>query len=192
MDVTGGMRATAVAAALVMLGGLSVLLHGVTYSDVARAIGGGCLSIVALMAVSMILLRRWITDTSNERRALADAQSRAALEYDRYVAAQAALELERGRLRRDVDAERAQIAAQLKAERAAMDRDFEEQKATVIAQTMEATVLMFHNGKFAPDQPAARTNLIQFPKQAADQSPATGQAPEGQRERSREHGVVGP
>jgi hypothetical protein len=191
MGVAEGLRATAVAAAVMMLGGLSVLLHGVTYNSPARAIGGGCLSIVALMLVSMILLRRWITDTSNERRALGDAQRRAALQHDRYLAAEVALEAERGRLRRDMDAERVQLTARLEAEREALEAEFEERKATLIAETMEATVLMFRNGKFAPEQPA-RTNLIRFPKQAAEQSPASAQAQGGQRGRSREHGVVGP
>ncbi|MFF9205097.1 hypothetical protein ACF1AE_25415 [Streptomyces sp. NPDC014986] len=184
MDLTGSARATAAAAAAVLLGGLSVLLYGIAYSDAARAIGGGCLTIVAFMAASMILLHRWIVDTHDERQALAAAQRATAAERSRYFAAQAALENEQARLNRDMAEERRRIAAQQIAEREAIRQEFEEQKAILISETMEATVMMFRAGKFAPEAAPLQGNLIQFPKELPKQTL--------QRERSREHGVVGP
>ncbi|KMS79061.1 hypothetical protein ACH49_13445 [Streptomyces leeuwenhoekii] len=183
MDLTGGARATAIAAAATMLGGLSVLLHGIVHSNTAHAIGGGGLTIVALMTVSMLLLRRWIVDTRTERQALADAQRQAEAERARYFAAQAALENEHARLARDMARERASISATLMKEREAMRAEFEDERATLVCETMEATVLMFHGGRFAPETPK-QSNLIRFPKELPAQTPAA--------DRSREHGVVGP
>jgi hypothetical protein len=186
MDLTSGARVTAAAAATAMLGGLSVLLHGITYSDPARAIGGGCLSIVGLMAVSMILLHRWIVDTRDERQALAAAHRAADAERSRYVAAQAALENEQARLITAMNAERRRIATALIAEREALRQEFEEQRATLVCETMEATVMMFRDGKFAPAAAPQRSNLIRFPKEMPKQPPTDEQ------ERSRGRGVVGP
>lgn len=138
----------------------------------------------ALILTSLVLIRRWIVDTSEERRTLAEAQREAQAEKSRYIAAQAALENEQGRLNRDMATEQQRIAGQLIAERKAMFAEFEERKAALIAETMEATFRMFHNGKFAPEETSRQCNLIQFPGQQPEPLP--------ERERSRGHGVVGP
>jgi hypothetical protein len=169
-----------------MLGGLPILLYGIWRDDTARSIGGACLVVTALILVALVLIRRWIVDTSNERRALADEQRQASEAHHRYIASQAALENEQARLNRDMATERHRIAAQLIAEREAMRDEFEEQKAALVAETMEVTVRMFHNGKLAPEDAPRKNNLIQFPKELPTQAPSR------QRERSREHGVVGP
>ena len=171
-----------------MLAGLPVLLYGIWRDDAARSIGGACLVICGLILVSLVLVRRWVVDTSDERRILAAAQRQAIDERTRYIASQAALENEQARLNRDMAAERHRIAAQLIAEREAMLAEFEERRAALVAETMEATVMMFRGGKFAPEELPQRGNLIKFPRDLPQQTPA----PEPQRERSREHGVVGP
>jgi hypothetical protein len=179
MDLTGGTRATATAAGTILLGGLSIILYGIIRDDLARAVGGAFLTVIALTFIALFVIRRWIVDTSNERVALAAATTKAQDECARYIALQAALENEQGRLRQDVNAELAALNERLEVERRKMDADFEERRNDLISRTMEVTVRMFHKGKFAPE--AARSgSVIPFPQQ------------EPQPQRAREHGVVGP
>lgn len=179
MDLTGGTRATVATAGTILLVGLSVILYGIVRDDLSRSVGGAFLTVTALTFIALAIIRRWIVDTSNERRRLADDQRRTQDEYASYIALKAALEVEQGRLRQDISAEHAALNERLTVERAKMEAEFEERRATLRAETMEATVLMFHNGKFAPGVSAAG-KLIPFPQQ------------EPERQRAREHGVVGP
>lgn len=183
MNLTSATKATAVSAAMVMLAGLATILHATVRDDLPRAICGLTLTVTALTAIGLLVIRRWVTDTRDARRDYADAQRRTESQKDSYLAAQAGLENERGRLALDVAAERAQLAARLKAEREAMEAEFEKRRGDLIAETMEATVLMYRGGKFAPDATVAG-KLIRFPEQHPHQQP--------DRARSREHGVVGP
>ncbi|GAB2731409.1 hypothetical protein [Streptomyces bullii] len=187
MGLTSGSRATIVAAAAATLGGLPVLIYGIWSNDTARSLGGACLIMSGLVLVALVLIRRWIVDTSEERRALAAALRDAQAEKARYFAAQAALENEQGRLNRDMNVERMRIAKQLLTEREAMRVEFEEQRAALIAETMEAAFLMMRNRK-SPSEPPAQCNLIQFPEKL----PAQERSAAPERERSRGHGVVGP
>lgn len=179
MNLTGGMRATATTAGMVLLGGLSLTLYGVLRDDYARTLGGTCFTATTLTVLALTIIRRWIADTSDERRALAAAQLRAQDESASYIALKAALVAEQGRLRQDINAEHAALTERLEVERRKMDVDFEERRAELIAETMESTFLMIHGGKFAPTTSGAG-KLIPFPQQ------------EPQRQRAREHGVVGP
>lgn len=163
------------------LGGLATVVHGIIRSDPAHSMGGGFLILAGLATLALVAIYHWVTDTRDERRALAATQREAQGRKDTYLAAKAALENEQGRLNRDMAAERAALDARLKAEREAIAADFEERRAVLIAETMEATLLMVQNNKLAP-QPSAK--LIQFPHQQAEQQP--------ERTRSRERGVVGP
>jgi hypothetical protein len=165
-----------------VVGGLSIVLYGTLRDDIARTLGGTCVTLTALTAVALILIRHWIVDTSEERRVLGAAQRAAQAERARYFAAQAALENEQGRLNRDMAAERAALTTRLKAEREAMAAEFDERKSSLIAETMEATVLMFRDGKLAPDNPV-QSKVIQL---------RDHQQRHPERERSRERGVVGP
>jgi hypothetical protein len=179
MDLTGGTRATATTAGTVLLGGLSLTLYGALRNNFAHSLGGTCLTITALTVIALVIIRRWIVDTSNERHRLAENERRAQDEYASYIALKAALENEQGRLRQDISAEHAAINERLKAERAKMEADFEERRATLISETMTTTFLMIRGNKFAPDV-ASAGKLIPFPQQ------------EPERQRAREHGVVGP
>lgn len=179
MYLAGSTRNTAATGAAVTLGGLATVIHGIIRNNPAHSAGGGFVALAGLTVIALVVLHQWITDTRDERRTLAAAQREAQGRKDTYLAAKAALENEQGRLNRDMAAERANLDARLKAEREAIAADFEERRAALIAETMEATLLMVHNGNLAP-QPSAK--LIQFPHQQTERQP----------ERSREHGVVGP
>lgn len=133
---------------------------------------------VALTLIALLFIHHWFTNTSEERRALADATRAADDERNRYFSLEAALENEHGRRTQAVAAERASLAVRLATEREALRSEFEERRASLIAETMEATFRMKLNGGF--DQPSGKGNLIQFPQQQPE------------RERSRGHNVVGP
>ncbi|WP_159056578.1 hypothetical protein [Streptomyces yokosukanensis] len=137
----------------------------------------------ALTLLALTLIRYWIVNTREERRILAAAQREAQAERTRYIAAQAALECEQGRLNRDMTMARQSMAGDLLAEREAMRDHFEEKRAELISETMEATFRMFRDGKFAPDTSPVTGQLIRFPRQ--EQAAV-------QHGRSREHGIVGP
>ncbi|MFI1728245.1 hypothetical protein ACH40E_03190 [Streptomyces acidicola] len=184
MDLTAGKKATAVSAAVVMVAGLSVILYGVIYNDLARSLGGACLTMTALTLIALVAIRKWITDTSEERRVLAAAVRDTQAERTRYIAAQAALENEQGRLARDVAAERAGLAAKLIAEREAMATEFEEKRNQLVSEAMNTGVAMFLSSRREHTKAPVRGDVIQFPNQQGE--------PEPERVRSRGHGVVGP
>lgn len=162
-----------------MLGGTATTLHAAARSSPTQAFAGLSLTAIALTLIALLLIHRWFTNTSQERHDLADRTRAAEDEKDRYVSLRAALENEHARLTRDIAAERAGLAATLAVEREALRSEFEERRASLIAETMEATVLMFRNGKFAPQQ-AVQGTLIPFPQQQPE------------RARARGHNAVGP
>jgi hypothetical protein len=147
--------------------------------DLARALAGTCLLLTTLTVIALALLHRWITDTSDQRRVLAEKEAQADAERSRYFALEAALEGEHSRLSMELAGQRASLAAQLVAERRALEAVFEERRATLICETTEAVVQMFQGGKLAPAS-VARGKVIQFPNQIPEHS------------RSREQEVVGP
>ncbi|MEI5100371.1 hypothetical protein RB200_19815 [Streptomyces sp. PmtG] len=158
------------AGATIMAAGLAAILYGVLRDDLARSLGGACLAMTALMPMALIAIRRWITDTSAERAHLADALRQAQDERTRYIAAQAALENEQGRLHRDLAADRARTAAMLIAERDGMQDEFEEQRAQLISETFEVAVDMERRGLLKPTDPS-KGNLIRFPGQTLGRAP---------------------
>lgn len=180
---SGKIKTMAAAAAAVALAGLTAIIYGLIRDDLPRSIGGLGLTVIGLFALVLVAMRRWVTDTRQERALLAASQREAQAERARYFAAQAALENEQGRLNRDVAAARRALDVRLQAEREAMAKDFEAKRGDLIAETMEATFRMIHGDKLAAER-AASGRLIQFPRQHPE--------PQPERARSREHGVVGP
>jgi hypothetical protein len=154
-----------------MFGGATITLYGVVRRDPTLSLGGACLTMIALTLIALFFIHRWFTNTNEERRVLAERTRAADDERNRYVSLKAALENEQGRLSRDMAAERAALAVRLATEREAQRVEFEELRASLIAETMEATVRMFHNGKFAPEVQKIG-NLIPFPEQQHDRLPA--------------------
>ncbi|MFI8351226.1 hypothetical protein [Streptomyces sp. NPDC085596] len=178
MNLTNGARNTTAVGATTALGGSILIYHGIDIGSTPHTLGGGFLALAGLSAIALVLIHRWVTNTAEERRALAAAQREAQDRKDRYLAALAALSGEQVRISREMAAERASLVARLKTERDALAAEFEEQRAELVSETMEATVLMFSGGKFAPSRQPG--NLIQFPKQ------------QDERARAREHGGVAP
>jgi hypothetical protein len=185
MDVTAGTRATAVSAAVVMAAGITVILYGVVHDDLARALGGACLTMPALTLIALVAIRKWVTDTSEDRRLLAASIREAQAEKSRYFAAKAALENEQGRLTRDAAIDRRRAAVAAMAEREALHQQFEEKRAQLVCHTFE---MAFEMARRVPDEHARADDkadvVIQFPVQQQEQAPV--------RERSRGHNVVGP
>lgn len=180
MSLTGSMQTMAAAGVALLAGGLLIGVHGVIRSDVPRSLGGASLACVGLFLIALAAIRRWICETSDERRDLARARRDADADKNKYFASRAALESEMTRLNRDMNAERRSIAATLITERQAMLADFEEQRLQITTQAFRTGVEMERSGALKPDQPAAPANLIPFPK------------PQLEHERSRGHEVVGP
>lgn len=181
MELTNGTKVLAGTASVAMAGGLAAVLYGTLRADLARALGGTCVTLTALTVIALILIRRWIVDTSHERQCLAASQREAQNQKSAYIAAQAALEVEQGRLTRDRAVQLRADAARLKAERAIMEEEFEEARSALIQDTMEVTAQLLRGGKLTPGSPTKST-VIQFPRQH----------PQTELTRSREHGVVGP
>ncbi|WP_328436994.1 hypothetical protein OHA71_06735 [Streptomyces sp. NBC_00444] len=188
MELNGGTRVLATGAAAALTGGLSVVVYGTFRNDLGRALGGTCLTLTALTVIALILIRQWIVETSEERRLLAVSQREAQAEKSRYFAAQAALEVEQGRLSRDRAAERRADERRLMVERKAIADEFEEQKAALIAETMEATVMMFRDGKRAAVPAQGKLIQLRQPQPQPEQEPQA----HPERTRSRGRGVAGP
>lgn len=167
-----------------MVAGFALVLLGVTLDDIARCLGGAVVIMTAAILLFLTQVRRWTTDTQAERNRLADATREARAEHMRYVAAQAALTIERQRIHRDAAAEREHNAARLAAERKAMRDLFEDERETLICKTMESTVNLVRAG-LLDDKPApAHAKVIGlFPSQSD---------PQGAEHRTRERGSVGP
>lgn len=169
--------------ATVMFGGMALALNGIAHNEAPRSLAGVGAIMIGLTAIVLLVIHKWVTDTRAERSRLATAQREAQEERALCIAAQSALESERTRMRRDLDAEHAALLERARVEREALDDEFEERRADLICETTEATVKMFYDGKFAPNV-RRRGTLIQFPQQQPEDQP--------HRSRSREHGVVGP
>lgn len=178
MTHASGVRSTVVTASTTLLLGLVLTAYGVIRGQQAHCLAGVVIAMVALTGIILLAVHHWIRDTSTERTALAAAQRETQAERARYIAAQAALTNEQGRLQRDLATERAADAERRKQERAALEAEFEERRASLIEETMEITILMIRDGKLAPDTSRSGATLIRFPPQQAA--------------RSREHGEVAP
>jgi hypothetical protein len=181
MRFTASSKTATAQATGVLIAGFAATAYSALHHQVAGSITGACLVISALTWVSLIRIKRWVTNTSNERRTLADATRAADQERNRYVAAQAAAEIEHSRRQQDLAAERASIEARLTAERAKMRKDFEDERAQIMRDAFRTGVEMERAGMLKPDAPQLG-NLIQFPTDL----------PKQQREQAREHGVVQP
>lgn len=183
MVLTARTKAAVATAVGLLLVGFAVILRSATLHNPAGSIGGACLVMTGLALAILIFVRRWICDTRDERRALADAQRQAQAEQTRFIALEAAQTNEMGRLSQERKAERARNAAILKAEREKLRAEFANTRTKELSEAFQTGAEMERAGVFRKRQPPARGNLLTFPKK----QPA---APEA--ERSREHGVVGP
>ncbi len=181
MAFTASSKMATAEAIVVLIAGFFLIAYSARFDETAGTVAGACLVFCALTLVTLVRIKEWVTNTSQERRTLADATRAADEVRNRYIAAQAAMEIEQARRSRDMAAERAHLEARLATERAKMRREFEEERATNAAEAFRTGVEMERAGMLGPDTPQLG-NLIQFPKDL----------PAQQRERSREHGASHP
>lgn len=171
-------RMVAVGTCIVLTAGLGIVLIGIVRNDPARAAGGACLTITTLTLIALTVIRRWITDTAAERTRHLDAARAAHDERVRYIAAQAALSVERDRMRRDSAVETARLKAQLAVEREALQDQFDAERGRLICESFQAGALMQESGALNAPSPS-ETGVIQFPRSAHVGVPAQA--------RTREH-----
>lgn len=172
MDLTAGGRATAVSAAVVMTAGMAVILYGIAANDLARSLGGACLTMTALTLLALVSIRRWTRDTQVERQRLSDATRDAEAERTRYVALQAASEMERQRGQRDLAAERRRNALRVKAELDAMRDHFEEERAQLICDSLPIAVDLIRKGLL--EAPIQHGTVVSFPTQTREHTRERG------------------
>lgn len=164
MKSTARTRGAAATAAVGVAAGIVVAIWGVAGEQPVRSVSGGCLAIISLTICIANCVRIWVSNTTAERILLGQATRDADAERARYIAAQAALELERKRVQRDGERTSARLAAQLAAEREALHRDIEEQRAKIICETLVTTVGLMHDGMME-DSPSEHGKIIGFPTQ---------------------------
>ena len=184
MSLTVGRRTTTAAGVALLVMGLALSTHGALTHDAAHAMAGAAVTFVSTTLIALGKIKRWVTDTNAERRALARATLQAEQEQMRFLALQSAGEAEMTRLRHDVAAERAEVAKMLVTERAAMEAALERSRLELQKEAFQTGVRFERAGMLEADPP--KGNLIRFPMQHPEVDPVP------QRERSREHGVVGP
>jgi hypothetical protein len=160
-----GSRATVVASSVVLMGGVVIILASIVQNEPVRALGGTMLTMTSLTLIAMVEIRKWITNTDTERAALREesrrATERGASQEAKYIACQAALEIERGRMRRDRQEESDQMVAQLQVEREKLREQFEEERAALICETFEAAVSILQHG--LPTATRGKRAVIPFP-----------------------------
>lgn len=152
--------------------GMAVVLYGVARNDLARSLGGACLTMTALTLIALVSIRRWTTNTDAERRRLADATREAETEKTRGIAAQAAMEVERNRLLRDAASQRAQLEALLKAERKAMHDQLEADRTEIGIDALKEAFRLIHEGLCDPPKQQSQGTVIDFPEQSSERPAA--------------------
>lgn len=164
-------------AAAVFLAGAFLLTYGAANEHLPHTLAGATTTLVGVISGSMILVHRWVTATSAERRALLDARLRADDERARYLAAQYALAKEKDRLRRDAIAASRRVDVELQRQRDVLRQQFADQRTDLICETIESTYRMIKDGKLLdpPARSAARGRaVIPFPEQPADRERTRG------------------
>ncbi|MFE5871587.1 hypothetical protein ACFQ6V_23480 [Streptomyces roseifaciens] len=174
--ILSGDRTTSTAAICILTVGLAVVTAGVLTSDPARAAGGACFTVTALTLIALRVIRSWIVNTAAERGRLQDAIREAEAERTKCIAAQAAIEIERDRMRRDAAAAAQQAHEQLAAERDRMSVEFEEARGDLMAQTA-STAFWLGVQHGTPVKGPRRRIVIPFPEGGASPD---GPRPRGQ------------
>jgi hypothetical protein len=170
-----GARGILVASAstIALATGVALTAAGLITRDSAQSASGASVIILALATIGLLLLRRWITDTSAERGRLATALADAAAERDRYIAANAAVEAERARVRRDAASLATQQRAQLAAEREHLQGSFERERERIATDAFRTGAMMERAGLLAEPQPATVTHIYAHRNRAAEHAHVT-------------------
>lgn len=155
-----GARSISAGAVIFLIAGLATTGVGIAHSAPAASISGAFLAVMALTCIALALLRRWIKDTSAERARLAAATFAANEERTRYIASLAALDAERGRVRRDASLNTARMRTQLDADREKIRDEFERQRERIVGEAFTTGALMERGGLLKEPQPATVTPLF--------------------------------
>lgn len=163
----GTIRALAILAFGSFATGMAVVIHGIITDNAARSAAGASLSITSLTFFALCQVKRWITSTERERDRHLDAARASDDERTKYIAAQAAMQIERQRMQRDATAERKQLAVRLATEQTAMRARFQEERDTLVCETVVATLQMVREDGLLDNQaPEAHAKIIGlFPEQ---------------------------
>lgn len=176
MELTAKAKVTAVAGWAALAAGTTFLAYSLVQGHTAHALAGVCLTTTSLTLLALVTIRRWIVTTAQERKRLADAIREVEAEKAKYITSQAALEMERQRIVRDADAERAALSAQAIAERQALHDEFDEKRAELVCKTLEASAKLLRR-------------LDAEPLEAHEHAAVTPLFPDQQPERARERGA---
>lgn len=156
---TRGARGIIAASTITLIAGIATTATGLTAGDTARSASGASITIIGLATLSLIVLHRWVTDTSAERGRLAAATTAASNEQARYIAGLAAVDAERARVRRDATAMARHQLAQLEAERAKLQAEFDADRERISTEAFRTGALMERAGLLKEPQPATITHL---------------------------------
>jgi hypothetical protein len=165
--VLSGTRVTVVTSAVILAAGMLVILASIVRDEPYRAIGGAALTMTSLTLIAMVAIRKWITDTSAERAALRYETQQATNDRMKAIAAQSAMEVERGRIRRDSEHAAKGLATQLAAEREKLFDELEEARNQIIQDATEVALTMFlTNGGIPGPRPTRDRSVIRgaFPE----------------------------
>jgi hypothetical protein len=145
--------------------GTAGLAYTVPTGHTEGSVLGAAVLVVSAIAISVRVVLTVITDTSAEKARLTD-------ERLTYLAAQAALESERTRIRQDLEAGARASAQQIRAERAAMRQQFEEERHAVQRHGFEVGVRLALGGGLTAEGEIP-ANVLPFPTRVT--SPASQQ-----------------
>lgn len=164
---TRGARGIIAASTITFVAGITTTATGLAAGDTARSASGASIIIIALATLSLIVLHRWVTDTSAERTRLSAAETAARNEQARYIAGLAAVDAERARLRRDATAMARRQLAQLEADREKLRDEFEDERERISTEAFRTGALMERAGLLKEPQPASVTHLYARRERAA-------------------------
>lgn len=156
---TRGARGIAAASTITLVAGIATTAIGLIVGDTSKSASGASITIIGLATLSLIVVRRWVTDTAAERGRLAAATTAATNEQTRYIAGLAAVDAERARLRRDATAMARRQVAQLEADRETLRGEFEKDRERISTEAFRTGALMERAGLLKEPRPASVTHL---------------------------------
>lgn len=157
---------TALAITLFASGILTTL--AATWADhPAQAAGGSAVTVTALTMFALPCIRRWILEAGDLRDVALGQIGEAQKETARALAAQAAVEVERGRMRRDAAYDAQRSAAAIATEKRRLQEQFDADRTEIMCNAYEAGVRHALAGVLeAPERPGGRS-VVPFPSPAA-------------------------
>lgn len=148
-------------------GGILTAITGMLVGQPARAAGGSAVTVTALMMFALPCIRRWILEAGDLRGVALEQISEAQKEKARALAAQAALEVERNRMRRDAAYQTQRSEAAITAEKQRLQSQFDEDRTEIMCKAYEAGVRHTLDGLLDAPAPARGRSVVPFPSPAS-------------------------